>query len=58
MDAELVAGFAAVIASLLAIALLVIASRKIVEKMHQQSQAAPRGAGPDSKEKGSCGDAR
>jgi hypothetical protein len=38
MGIELVAGFAAVAASLLAIALLVLASHKIIEKNYRKSR--------------------
>jgi len=38
MDVEMAAGFAAVAASLLAIAFLVLASRKSIEKIHRQSR--------------------
>ena len=38
MDVEMAAGFAAVAASLLAIALLVLASRKIIEKVHRNKR--------------------
>ena len=58
MDAELAAGFAAVIASLLAIALLVLAGRKIIEKTHQKNLAAHQGADPGSEDNGNRGDTR
>ena len=47
MDVELAAGFAAVIASLLVIALLVAFSHRIIEKTHRKSLEAQRGAGLD-----------
>jgi hypothetical protein len=40
MNAELAAGFAVVVASLLAIALLVLVSHRIIEKTHRKSLAA------------------
>jgi hypothetical protein len=48
MDAEMAAGFAAVLASLLAIALLVLFSRRIIEKTYRKSLAARQGADPGS----------
>jgi hypothetical protein len=42
MDAGLAAGFAATVASLLAIALLVFASRRIIEKTYRRNLAARR----------------
>ena len=51
-------GFAAVIASLLAIALLVLASHKIIEKIHRKSFATQQGAAPGSEDNGNRGDAR
>ena len=38
MDATMAAGFAAVAASLLAIAFLVFSSRKIIEKTHRKGR--------------------
>ncbi len=57
MDMELAAGFAAVIASLLAIAFLVFASHHLLEKTHRESLAARQGAEPGSEHDGSRGDA-
>lgn len=48
MDVELAAGFAAVIVSLLAIALLVLGSHKIIEKTHRKNLEAQQEADPDS----------
>jgi len=42
MDAVMAAGFAAVAASLLAIAFLVFASRKIIEENHRQGSDGAR----------------
>ncbi len=58
MDMGLAAGFAAVIVSLLAIALLVIASHLIIERTHRKSLAARQGAEPGGEDDGSRGDAR
>ena len=58
MDWQMALGFAAVIASLLAIALLVIASHKIIEKIHRKSFATQQGAAPGSEDNGNRGDAR
>ncbi len=43
MDTGLTVGFALVVASLLAIAFLVLASGRIIEKTHRQSLASRRG---------------
>ncbi len=58
MDVELAAGFAAVITSLLAIALLVLASHKIIEKTHRKSLGSQQKADPDSADDGNRGHAR
>jgi len=58
MDVELAAGFAAVIVSLLAIAFLVFAGHKIVERTYRQSLAAQQGADPGGEDNGNRGDAR
>jgi len=42
MELEMVAGFAAVFTSLIAIALLVFVSRRIIEKNHRRSFAAEK----------------
>jgi len=47
MDAELAAGFAAVLASLIAIAIMVFASRRIIENIHRKNLASRQDAGPD-----------
>jgi hypothetical protein len=57
MDAGLAAGFAATVASLLAIALLVFASRGLIERTHRQNLAARREADPGGEGKGNRGDA-
>jgi acetyl-CoA carboxylase beta subunit len=57
MDAALAVGFAAVSASLLAIALLVFASRRIIEKTHRENLAASQGSVPGSEDNGNHGDA-
>jgi hypothetical protein len=44
MELEMAAGFAAVLASLIAIALLVLVSRRIIEKSHRRSLAAEENA--------------
>ena len=58
MDAELAAGFAAVIVSLLAIAFLVIASHKIIENTHRKNLAARQGADSGAEDKANLGDPR
>jgi hypothetical protein len=58
MDAGLAAGFAATVASLLAIALLVFASRRTIEKTYRRNLAARRESVPGSEGKADRGDAR
>ncbi len=58
MDVELAAGFAAVIVSLLAIGLLVMASHRIIEKTHRQGLASQQGADPGREDTGNRGDTR
>ena len=58
MDVELAAGFAAVIVSLLAIAFLVFASHKIIEKTHRKNLSALQGTDPGGEDNGNRGDAR
>jgi hypothetical protein len=52
------AGFAVVIACLLAIVILVYASRRIIEKTYRKSLQAPLEAGHRSEENRDLGDAR
>jgi hypothetical protein len=56
MDAGLAAGFAATVASLLAIALLVFVSRRIIEKKYRENLAARRESMSGSEGKGNRGD--
>ena len=58
MDMELALGLAAVIASLLAIAILVIASHRIIEKTYRHSLAAQEGAQPGNEDTADRGHAR
>jgi hypothetical protein len=58
MDAGMAAGFAVVIASLLAIALLVLFSRRIIEKTHRKSLADRQGADPGSEDHGNRAEPR
>ena len=58
MDASLAAGFAAVIVSLLAITILVLASHKIIEKTYRKSLAAQQGTELGSKDDGNRADPR
>jgi len=55
---ELALGLAAVIASLLAIAILVIASHRIIEKTYRHSLAAQEGAQPGNEDNADRGHAR
>jgi hypothetical protein len=58
VDVELAAGFAAVIASLLAVALLVVFSHRIIEKTHRKSLETQREAGLDRPVDADRGDSR
>jgi hypothetical protein len=58
MNVEMAAGFVVVIACLLATAILVYASRRIIEKSHRKSLRAPPEAGQGGEENQDLGDAR
>ncbi len=58
MDLELVAGFAAVIASVLAVALVVLVSHGIIEKIHRKSLEARQEADTDGADDANRGHAR
>jgi len=48
VDLELAAGFAAVIVSLLAVALVVLVSHRIIERTYRKNLEAQQEADPDS----------
>jgi hypothetical protein len=58
MEAEMALGFAAVAACLLVIAILVFASRGVIEKVHRESFRSQAEADPSGEEAGNHGDTR
>ena len=58
MTVEMAAGFAAVIACLLAITILVFTSRGVIEKIHRESFHTQAEAEPGSDDNGNRGDSR